>query len=443
MWAVILVSVIAALFLIYVFVLVRPRLTKKVPPTLLREYAHRGLYGGSVPENSLSSFELAVKEGTGVELDVQLSKDGEVYVFHDENVIRMTGEDRLLREMTSDTVNSLRLSGTDLKIPKFTDVLKLIDGKVPVLVELKGESLDTSLCDAVAPILLNYSGPYIVESFNPFLIRRIKKLIKNVIAGQLYTNACRDRKKRDPVSVAITAMAFNFISRPDFIAYNKECRKSFPVLLTTKFFRAPAFVWTVNGNAELSEARSLGEHAIFERVYDETGAAENTSFAYFAGGCFWCVTPSFAETGGVLGVTAGFSDGDEQNPSYEDVKKQKTGHRETVRVEYDKTRVGFGSLIDVFLANTDPFDGEGQFIDRGRSYTLAIYYTSEDEKRMSEKKIAMLEEKTGRKAYISVEPFISFFPAGEEHQDYYLKHPDEFAREIESSGRNRLNEDRF
>lgn len=157
--------------------------------------------------------------------------------------------------------------------------------------------------------------------------------------------------------------------------------------------------------------------------------------AYFAGGCFWCITPVFDEMDGVFKVISGYSGGDEENPVYADVKNQATGHRETIRIEYDGEKVSFGELFDIFIGGVDPFDGEGQFIDRGHSYTLAVYYTDEEQKQIAEKGIKALEEQSGQKVFISVEPFKSFWTAEEEHQDYYLKHPEEFHRELVESGR--------
>lgn len=157
--------------------------------------------------------------------------------------------------------------------------------------------------------------------------------------------------------------------------------------------------------------------------------------AYFAGGCFWCITPILKETAGVLSVVSGYSGGEEVAPSYDDVKAQRTGHRETISVDYDENTVSFDELLDVFLGHVDPFDEGGQFIDRGRSYTLAVYYQSKKEKIAAERAIHALEERSGRKVYVSIEPFLSFYPAEEYHQDYYLKHPKEFEEELKNSGR--------
>ena len=103
--------------------------------------------------------------------------------------------------------------------------------------------------------------------------------------------------------------------------------------------------------------------------------------------------------------------------------------------EYDPERVPYTKLVEIFLANVDPYDGEGQFIDKGFSYTLAIYYTSEEEKQIAEKLVAELQAKSGKKTEIAIEPFKSFYEAEEYHQDYYLKNPEAFEKELKESGR--------
>ena len=157
--------------------------------------------------------------------------------------------------------------------------------------------------------------------------------------------------------------------------------------------------------------------------------------AYFAGGCFWCITPSFREKEGVLEVVSGYSGGAEVDPRYEDVKQQKTGHRETIRIDYDPSKVSFRELFNIFLVGIDPFDAGGQFIDRGFSYTLAVYYLSENQKQIAEDRIRKLEETSGQKVYISVEPFRNFYTAEEYHQNYDLKNPEAFEKELMESGR--------
>ena len=168
----IIVLIIAVILFLYLLS-IAPR-KKKINKNLLTNYAHRGLWGGTIPENSLSAFENAVKNGFGIELDVQLSKDDVVMVFHDYSLKRMTGTEGDLKDFTKDQLKELSLLSTNEKIPTFEEVLQVVDGKIPLLIELKGENLDNSLCPKVARILENYKGEYCVESFNPLLIKDIK-----------------------------------------------------------------------------------------------------------------------------------------------------------------------------------------------------------------------------------------------------------------------------
>ena len=264
----IIVSLLAILAAVYFLILVRP--TKKTKPQeeLLRDYAHRGLHNGKdAPENSLAAFEAACQKGYGIELDVQLSRDGKVMVFHDYTLVRMTGCDKKLAELDADELTKLTLGESDQKIPTFQEVLSLVDGRVPLLVELKGETFDTSLCAKVAEMLRAYKGPYCVESFNPLLIGNMKKQMPETFCGLLYTNVCRDKKKNSALNIALTAMALNVVARPDFIAFNKEDREAFAVKVTTKLYKAPKFVWTVNKQEELDTAHRNGELPIFENIF--------------------------------------------------------------------------------------------------------------------------------------------------------------------------------
>lgn len=160
-----------------------------------------------------------------------------------------------------------------------------------------------------------------------------------------------------------------------------------------------------------------------------------TKTVYFAGGCFWCIEPIFTELEGVVSVTSGYCGGDEADPTYEDVKAQRTHHRETIRVEYDPEKITYDSLLTVFLESVDPFDAGGQFVDRGDSYTLAVYVTDESERVTAELKLRDLAEEEGKMPAVSIEPYKTFYPAEEYHQDYYLKNPEAFEKELEESGR--------
>lgn len=254
------------LFLIYLLVLARPKTGQKPKEELLTPYAHRGLHGDGIPENSLAAFALACEKGYGIELDVQLSRDGEVMVFHDDTLIRVTGEEGKLCERSAAELQTLTLCGSDQTIPTLAQVLELVGGRVPLLVELKGENTNTALCPKVAALLREYKGTYCIESFNPLLVRGMKKELPDAFCGLLYTNVCRDKKKRSVLNIALTWMALNILARPNFIAYNQVDRESVPVQLAVGFYRAPAFVWTVRTEEELEASRKHQETPIFENV---------------------------------------------------------------------------------------------------------------------------------------------------------------------------------
>jgi peptide-methionine (S)-S-oxide reductase len=145
--------------------------------------------------------------------------------------------------------------------------------------------------------------------------------------------------------------------------------------------------------------------------------------ATFAGGCFWCMEPPFDKIPGVVSTTSGFAGGTEPAPTYELVAAGKTGHAEVVQVVFDPAKVSYARLLEVFWRNIDPIDAGGQFCDRGRQYRAAIYYEGDDQKREA---LASKEslEKSGRlpgPVVTEIAPLAAFYPAGEEHQDFYQK----------------------
>lgn len=258
--------IIAAILLIYIFLLVRPAKKRNIKKELLCSYAHRGLYGNGIPENSKAAFSKAVDAGVGIELDVQLSKDGTVMVFHDYTLDRMTGKTGKVCETETQALTSTRLDGTNDTIPTLQEVLELVDGRVPLLIELKGEDLRSDLCPAVAQLLKGYRGNYCIESFNPLLLMNMRKHLPDAFYGQLYTNVCKSKGRYTPLNIILTLMAFNLFARPNFIAYDQQYRGSLPVLLTTKLFKAPRFVWTVKTAQQLEIAKANNECAIFENL---------------------------------------------------------------------------------------------------------------------------------------------------------------------------------
>ena len=157
--------------------------------------------------------------------------------------------------------------------------------------------------------------------------------------------------------------------------------------------------------------------------------------AYFAGGCFWCIANVFYDLDGVKEVVSGYSGGKEIDPKYEEVKSQLTSHRETIKITYDENKISYLKLLEKYFENIDPFDEGGQFIDRGHSYTLAVYVIDDVEQEIVTNFVKQKEKSLNKKMYISIEKFKSFYSAEEYHQKWSKKHPDEFNKELINSGR--------
>ncbi len=274
MTAIYIILTLLVLFVIYAAVLIKPNKPREFDENLLKPYAHRGLHGDGIPENSLTAFKKAADNGYGIELDLQLSKDGEVMVFHDYSLKRMTGHDANHNDLTLDELKKLRLyafdengtsTSTDETIPTLKEVLSAVDGRVPILVELKGESTDTSLCLKADEILRNYKGKYIIESFNPMLLRWYKLNRPKVLRGILITNICRE-VRTTPLNIILSSLALNCMTKPDFVAYNLDRRRFFPIQLCLKLHKPQKFTWTVKTHEMYNMAVKENAVPIFEKI---------------------------------------------------------------------------------------------------------------------------------------------------------------------------------
>jgi peptide-methionine (S)-S-oxide reductase len=144
--------------------------------------------------------------------------------------------------------------------------------------------------------------------------------------------------------------------------------------------------------------------------------------ATFAGGCFWCMEGPFDSLPGVISVTSGYTGGHVTNPTYEQVSAGGTGHRESVEIVFDPTRITYAKLLDVFWRNVDPMDNDGQFCDKGSQYRSAIFYHDETQKRLAEESNAAVVKKLGR-VYTDLLPASIFWRAEDYHQHFYKKNP--------------------
>jgi glycerophosphoryl diester phosphodiesterase len=157
-------------FALYLFLLTPRHRRPEAEPLMKTAYAHRGLWDAKNPENSLAAFRAAVENGFGIELDVQLTKDGELVVFHDVSLSRMTGCDGFVYEKTYEELCALTLGKSNERIPTFREVLALVDGRVPLLVEIKSDHAWRSVAESAASLLDGYEGAYTVESFHPLVV---------------------------------------------------------------------------------------------------------------------------------------------------------------------------------------------------------------------------------------------------------------------------------
>ncbi len=195
----------------------------KKAPFLGRNFAHRGLHSEdqSVPENSLKAFALAAEAGYGMELDVQLSKDGQVVVFHDDTLDRVCGVARRVDELDYAELKELPLFGTAERMPLFSEVLALVGGRTPLIVELKSGLRNNELCEKTYDLLRTYPGAYCIESFHPMIVAWFRFNAPTVLRGQLaqlpeeYVRA--GRKITEGLILGNTLL--NVAARPQFIAY--------------------------------------------------------------------------------------------------------------------------------------------------------------------------------------------------------------------------------
>lgn len=182
------------------------------------------------------------------------------------------------------------------------------------------------------------------------------------------------------------------------------------------------------------QQQSKSNEDLMKNINSYSGKKER---ATFAGGCFWCVEAPFESVDGVLEVISGYSGGEEENPSYEEVASGKTGHREAVQVIYDPAVISYAELLDIYWKQFDPTDGGGSFFDRGTQYESAVFYHNSNQKELALKSIEKLN-KSGifKKPIVTpVIEFQSFYPAEEYHQDYYQKNPVHYNNYKKGSGR--------
>lgn len=257
----------AALAILYLLAIM-PRIIHRPDTSLFRKvyFAHRGLHdnAGDAPENSMAAFRKAVAAGLGMELDVQVTKDGVPVIFHDFKLERICGVEGKVAEHTFEELQAYTLCQSKERIPRFSDLLEMVDGRVPLIVEIKAETADVSCCAAIDKLLRAYQGAYCIESFNPMVLWWFRRNHGNVVRGQLSSNFRREGEYWNILYFAMTHLLFNFLTKPDFIAYNYKFSEEPGRRICRHLYRHPAAAWTVRSEKDLQALKGKYDVFIFD-----------------------------------------------------------------------------------------------------------------------------------------------------------------------------------
>lgn len=262
------IFIIFIIVILLYLVMIMPRMLNRPDYAPLKGvyYAHRGLHDNksNAPENSMAAFQNAVNSGYGIELDIQLTKDSIPVVFHDETLKRVCGIDKNLRDYTYKELQNFTLYGSMERIPKFEDVLALVNGKVPLIIEIKYYANSSKLCAIANELIKQYHGVYCIESFHPFAVDWYKMHRPEVIRGQLSSNF-NTKTRREPFAESLVHyLLTNILCRPDFIAYDHRYKNNISRVLCKKLFHPLNVAWTIKSQEELNACKHDFDLFIFE-----------------------------------------------------------------------------------------------------------------------------------------------------------------------------------
>ena len=230
------------------------------------KYAHRGLHNEHLPENSMAAFRAALEHGYGIELDIHLMKDGNLAVMHDCQLKRTTGCEGKITDLTIADLDSYHLGGTDETIPTFRQVLDLFAGKAPLIIELKCDSNAEALVDAAVAAMEGFEGPWCMESFDPRCVYFLKKKYPHVIRGQLTEDYFKSSNVKLPwhLKWALKHQVENFLTMPDFVAYNCRDLNTISNKIVRKYWGVAGVTWTLRSKEAYDAAVRDGWIPIFE-----------------------------------------------------------------------------------------------------------------------------------------------------------------------------------
>lgn len=253
--------------------MIMPRLSRKGQILVYRGtmFAHRGYHckEKGIPENSMTAFEAAIHKGYGIELDVHITKDQRVIVFHDDTLKRVCGVNGQPEQLTLHELKKCSLLGTKERIPTFEEALRLINGQVPLLIELKLPNRSTELCARTYEILKNYKGSYLVQSFNTEGLRWFRTHAPHILRGQLSSNHTKyDFEPHYILRLLTKHLMLNFWGKPDFISYKFADLHTPNTWFLKNILKVPFAVWTLRNEDDLRQGIRYFDMQIFEKSYE-------------------------------------------------------------------------------------------------------------------------------------------------------------------------------
>ncbi len=266
-WCLLIAIIVMDILFLLAIILIKPNKRRDTSYFKKKSYAHRGLHGGKIPENSLWAFREAVSAGFGVELDVQMTRDGVLVVFHDDTLDRMCNVKGGIKDYSYEELQSFRLKDTEERIPLFSDVLKTLDG-ADLICELKSANgvRNYYFCEKVFEMLQTYKGEYCVESFSPFIMGWFAKNHPEIIRGQLSCDLMHDRSLSLITRFLLTHLLLNRVSKPDFIAYSYKDINKLGFRLCKVFYSPFLVAWTARGEEAEKKAWGSFDSVIFEKL---------------------------------------------------------------------------------------------------------------------------------------------------------------------------------
>ncbi|MGM9948080.1 glycerophosphodiester phosphodiesterase family protein [Floccifex sp.] len=254
------------LFCLYLF-LIKPnhiRQSEKWKQLASFDFAHRGFFNDECPENSLKAFERAIKHGYGIELDVQMTKDGQLVVFHDASLQRMCKIKEEIMHLTYEQLLQYPLKKSQERIPLFINVLQLVNGQVPLIIEIKKEGNPIETVKKTLTLLNSYSGLYVIESFHPGVLCYLKENKPEILRGQLSENHYKNEKLPWLIRFILTNFLTNGFTKPDFIAMDIHCQNFFTYRLMKFLFRFKTVGWTIRCKEEYFSQKQQVDCMIFD-----------------------------------------------------------------------------------------------------------------------------------------------------------------------------------